>query len=112
MRMPKRMAIFNDSFADISKLDGGDIDAILTANGLVPLSKMERAFLEDMEYSLQLSTDKLVEISEKLQSNTDLTQQEKDKLIKEIDDIVQDNNGILGLGVSNVGCGLKFERIE
>lgn len=110
-RMPRRMAIFNESFADISNLDGGDIDAILSTNGLVPLSKMEREFLDDLELSLKISTDKLVEIREILGSNDGITEKEAYRLMDELDEIIQDNNGILGLGVSNLGHGLKLKRI-
>jgi len=112
MRIPKRTAIFNNNFADISTLDRGDIDAILSTNGLMPLSKIERAFLEDMEYSLKITTDKLLEIGQKLKSDKNLTANEKNKLYEDISEIVQNNSGILGLGVSNLGCGLKLKRIE
>ena len=109
MNQPKKsnIALINDNIVMLSNVDRADMNTILQDMGMIPLSKEEREYLQDIHDNLNYTTGILSEaISIMKKNNEDIS------LIEDADNIIRENMELLEVTIDEVGHGFDFSLEE
>lgn len=90
-------------------MDKEDIQAVLSENRAIPLSEMEKKYIDEMHYSLTVSTGLLEDILLTIEEGEDMSRYEH---IEDIKNIVEYSKGIINIESDVLGRGFELTTRE